>query len=54
VGWLVYNSIKQSDFPVIQGSTLFIIIWVALVNFAVDMAYPLIDPRIRAGGAKGS
>jgi peptide/nickel transport system permease protein len=54
VGWLVFNSIKGSDFPVIQGSTLLIIIWVAAMNFAIDMAYPLIDPRIRAGGTKGS
>jgi len=54
VGWLVYHSIKESDFPVIQGSTLIIIIWVALMNFTIDMAYPLIDPRIRAGGTKGS
>lgn len=47
VGWLIYNAIKGLDFPVIQGGVLLIILSVALANFAIDMAYPLIDPRIR-------
>jgi peptide/nickel transport system permease protein len=47
LGWLVYNSIKSLDFPVIQGSVLLIIFAVALANFVIDMVYPLIDPRIR-------
>ena len=50
LGYLIYNSIKSLDFPVIQGSILLIIISVAVVNFVLDMTYPLIDPRIRAGG----
>jgi peptide/nickel transport system permease protein len=54
VGWLIYNGIKTSDFTVIQGSTLLIIIWVAAVNFTVDMLYPFIDPRIRLGGTQRS
>lgn len=49
LGYLIYNSIKGLDFPVIQGSILLIIISVAVVNFVLDLAYPLIDPRIRAG-----
>lgn len=47
LGWLIYNSIKSLDFPVIQGSILLIIFAVALANFIIDIAYPLIDPRIR-------
>jgi len=47
IGWLIYNSIKSLDFPVIQGSILLIIFSVALANFVIDIAYPLIDPRIR-------
>jgi peptide/nickel transport system permease protein len=50
LGWLVYNAIKSLDFPVIQGSVLLIIVSVALANFAIDLLYPLIDPRIRYGG----
>lgn len=47
VGWLIFNSIKMQDYPVIQGSVLLIILSVALANFLIDIAYPLIDPRIR-------
>jgi len=51
VGWLVYNAIRSLDFPVIQGSVLLIILSVASANFIIDIAYPLIDPRIRYEGA---
>ncbi len=47
IGWLIFNSIKGLDFPVIQGSILLIILSVAAANFIIDIAYPLIDPRIR-------
>jgi peptide/nickel transport system permease protein len=50
LGYLIYNSIRGLDFPVIQGSILLLIVSVAIINFALDLAYPLIDPRIRAGG----
>jgi peptide/nickel transport system permease protein len=49
VGWLIFNAIKSLDFPVIQGSVLLIVFSVALANFAIDLIYPLIDPRIRDG-----
>lgn len=52
IGFLIYNSIKGSDFPVIQGSVLLIIVSVAVANFAMDMIYPLIDPRIRTGSMR--
>jgi peptide/nickel transport system permease protein len=53
LGWLIFNSIKQLDFPAIQGSVLLIIFSVAAANFILDILYPLIDPRIRyqKGGA---
>ena len=47
VGFLVYTAIKGLDYPVIQGCILLVIIAVATVNFLLDLAYPLIDPRIR-------
>jgi peptide/nickel transport system permease protein len=47
IGWVIYNSIKGLDFPVIQGGVLLIILSVAVANFAIDSLYPLIDPRIR-------
>jgi peptide/nickel transport system permease protein len=51
LGYLIYNSIKQFDYPVIQGSVLLIVISVAAANLIIDLVYPLIDPRIRAGGS---
>jgi peptide/nickel transport system permease protein len=51
LGYLIFNSIKTLDFPVIQGSILLIIVSVAVVNFVLDLVYPLIDPRIRYGAA---
>jgi peptide/nickel transport system permease protein len=47
VGWLIFSSINGLDYPVIQGSVMLIIISVALINFIMDLIYPLIDPRIR-------
>jgi len=47
IGWLIFNSIKSLDFPVIQGSVLLIILSVEVASFLIDIAYPLIDPRIR-------
>jgi peptide/nickel transport system permease protein len=47
IGWLIYNAITGLDFPVIQGGVLLIIFAVASANFVIDIAYPLIDPRIR-------
>lgn len=48
LGFLIYNAIKGLDFPVIQGTILLLVVSVATINFALDLAYPLIDPRIRA------
>ena len=53
LGFLIYNSIKSLDFPVIQGGILLIILSVAVANFLIDLAYPLIDPRIRYGSSGG-
>jgi peptide/nickel transport system permease protein len=48
IGSLLFTSIRQSDYPVIQGVTLLIMMAVLLANFLVDIAYGFIDPRIRA------
>jgi peptide/nickel transport system permease protein len=54
IGYRIYNAIKSLDYPLIQGGVLLIIISVALANFLIDAAYPLIDPRIRYEGPGGS
>lgn len=48
IGTLLFTSIRQSDYPVIQGVTLLIMVTVLVANFLVDVAYGFIDPRIRA------
>jgi peptide/nickel transport system permease protein len=54
LGFLIYNSIKGLDFPVIQGCVLLLVISVCVINFILDLSYPLIDPRIRAGAGRRS
>ncbi|HWG56717.1 MAG TPA: ABC transporter permease [Gaiellaceae bacterium] len=44
--WLV-NAIRVRDFPVLQGGILFVSIVFVLVNLVVDVAYAIINPRIR-------
>ncbi|GAB3754753.1 MULTISPECIES: ABC transporter permease [Microlunatus] len=48
LGTLLFNAISQSDYPVIQSITLLITLAVLAANFCVEIAYGIIDPRIRA------
>ena len=52
IGTLLFSAIRQNDYPVIQGITLFITIGVLLANFIVDITYGLIDPRVRSAQAE--
>jgi peptide/nickel transport system permease protein len=47
LGKLAYESISNRDFPLVQAIALFTSLAVIFLNFLVDLAYPLIDPRIR-------
>lgn len=47
VGRLLLSSISNRDFPVAQAIVLFIAAIVIVLNFAADIAYQYIDPRIR-------
>jgi peptide/nickel transport system permease protein len=47
VGRLVIDAISARDYPMLQGTVLFIAIMFALVNLAVDLTYAYVDPRIR-------
>lgn len=51
VGTLLFTAITQNDYPVIQAVTLIITLAVLLANFLVEIAYGIIDPRIRAATA---
>lgn len=47
--WLV-NSISRRDYPAVQGGVLLVACVVITVNLLVDLAYGLINPRIRRAG----
>ena len=47
VGSLVVNAVLRRDYPVIQGALLVIAALYVLINFAIDMLYLLVDPRVR-------
>ena len=49
MGSLLYNSILFRDFPVTQGVSIVIAAIVLAINFLVDIAYVLLDPRLRVG-----
>jgi peptide/nickel transport system permease protein len=49
VGRLVILAITQRDFPVVQGTILYIAVIYTLINLLTDLSYALLDPRVRYG-----
>jgi peptide/nickel transport system permease protein len=47
VGTLIYSSAVQADYNLMLGTISFSVIAVATATLIVDLAYPLLDPRIR-------
>jgi ABC-type dipeptide/oligopeptide/nickel transport system permease component len=47
VGRLLVDAVLARDYPVIQGAVLLIATMFVLLNVVVDMAYAVLDPRIR-------
>jgi peptide/nickel transport system permease protein len=47
IGRLVIDAISARDYPMLQGTVLFIAMLFALVNLVVDLTYAYLDPRIR-------
>lgn len=50
--WYV-QSVYTRDYPVILGTTVFYFVFLVVANFVVDVAYGMIDPRIRLARAVG-
>ena len=46
LGYLLYMSIVNSDYTVIQGITLILAISVGLAVLVIDLIYPRLDPRV--------
>jgi peptide/nickel transport system permease protein len=49
VGRLLLGAVVQRDYPLVQGTILFISALFMLSNLAVDLLYASVDPRIRRG-----
>ena len=47
IGRLALEAILKRDFPVIQGTVLFMALMFVLMNVLVDMLYGFVDPRVR-------
>ncbi len=47
IGRLLVNAIQWKDLPLVQGIALLAAVAYTLVNLAVDLAYVVLDPRIR-------
>jgi peptide/nickel transport system permease protein len=47
IGRLAYDSIQNSDLPMIQGTVLLGAFFIVVMNLVVDVAYAFIDPRVR-------
>jgi peptide/nickel transport system permease protein len=53
IGYYLIQSVNQRDYPVMMGCFILITVAVVVSNLIVDLAYPLVDPRIMSpGGAK--
>jgi len=47
IGALLTQSVSMRDIPMVQGCILLIVLFFLVINTLVDIAYLLIDPRIR-------
>jgi len=47
LGTLLLTAIKNRDYALVQGTVLFISVIFILINLIIDLAYGLLDPRIR-------
>jgi len=49
LGRLFLTGVYQRDFPLIQGGIVFIALVFSLINYAVDILYSVLNPKIRVG-----
>ena len=49
LGRLIVGGILAKDFPLVQGTVLFVAASYVMINVLVDFAYAFVDPRIRVG-----
>jgi len=49
VARFLVEAIRWRDYPMVQNLVMFIAIVVVTINFAIDMLYAVVDPRIKYG-----
>jgi peptide/nickel transport system permease protein len=49
IGSMVVRAISQRDYPLIQGSVVFLALLFVVVNLVVDILYLYLDPKLRRG-----
>jgi peptide/nickel transport system permease protein len=49
IGQYAWNALVINDFNAVQGFVLLIAVVYVLLNLSIDLAYGLVDPRIRLG-----
>jgi len=47
LGRVIVGGILAKDFPLVQGTVLFVATAYVLINVVVDVTYAYVDPRIR-------
>lgn len=47
IGRLVVSAIQARDYPVVQGTLLFLVAVFIVINLTADVLYGVVDPRIR-------
>lgn len=50
IGRLALDAVNQRDYPLVQGTVLFIASAFVFMNMVTDVVYGFVDPRIRVGG----
>ncbi len=46
IGTMLYQAIRGSDYYLVQGIVIVVIVSIGLATFILDIIYPLLDPRI--------
>jgi len=54
LGKFFVQSVSNRDYPLIMGITIFYAVILMVSRLLADIAYALVDPRIRMSGAKGA
>ena len=47
IGSITISAVTQSDYPVIEATTILLATFVVFINFLTDVFYALVDPRVR-------